>query len=116
MHALASPATQNQPRRCPDPASATLSRGNCWRNLGTVETAVWQNLCVDARIPGPEGPVENPNLNDRTTDRWRLDTRFDPLDLDDSSVIEQAPPLWKDLTLASVVALLLWVTAIALFR
>jgi len=60
--------------------------------------------------------VDHPNLDDRPIDRWRPEPRFDPFDLDDSSVIEQAPPLWKDLTLASVVALLLWVIAVALFR
>ncbi len=42
--------------------------------------------------------------------------RFRMLELDDSSVVDQAPPLWQDVTLASVVALLLWVAAVALFR
>jgi hypothetical protein len=60
--------------------------------------------------------VNNPNHDDRTIDRWRLDQHFNVLDLDDSRVVEQAPPLWKDLTLASVVALLLWVAAVALVR
>jgi hypothetical protein len=69
----------------------------------------------NAGIPGPEGPVDNPKHDDRTIDGWRLEQRF-PLDLDDSSVVEQAPPLWKDLTLASVIALLLWVAAVATFR
>jgi len=59
--------------------------------------------------------VDNPNHDDWTIDRWRLEPRFSPLDPDDASV-EQAPPLWKDLTLASVVALLLWVAAAAMFR
>ena len=59
--------------------------------------------------------MDNPNHDDWTIDRWRLEQRF-PLDLDDSSVVEQAPPLWKDLTLASVVALLLWVAAVTIFR
>jgi hypothetical protein len=60
--------------------------------------------------------VDHSNLDDRPIDRWRPELRFDPFDLDDSSVIEQAPPLWKDLTLASVVALLLWIIAVVLFR
>ncbi len=60
--------------------------------------------------------MNNPNHDDRTIDRWRLDQRFNVLEFDDSSIVEQAPPLWKDLTLASVVALLLWVAAVALFR
>ena len=60
--------------------------------------------------------MDNPNHDDWTIDRWRLEQRFRPLDFDDSSVAEQAPPLWKDLTLASVVALLLWVAAVTIFR
>jgi hypothetical protein len=51
-----------------------------------------------------------------TIDRWRLEPRSTGLEFDDSPVIEQAPPLWKDLTLASVVALLLWIAAATLFR
>lgn len=51
-----------------------------------------------------------------TIDSWRLEPRLRALDLDESSASEQAPPLWKDLTLASVVALLLWVAAVAIFR
>ena len=58
--------------------------------------------------------MDKPNHDDRTTDRWRLEQRLSALELDD--VVEQAPPLWKDLALASVVALLLWVVAVELFR
>ena len=78
--------------------------------------ALWQSLCVESGIPGPEGPVDNPNHDDSTIERWRLEPRFSTLDFDDSFVVEQAPPLWKDLTLASVVALLLWLAAAAIFR
>ena len=57
--------------------------------------------------------MDNPNHDDSTIERWRLEPKFRTLDLDDSFVVEQAPPLWKDLTLASVVALLLWLAAAA---
>jgi hypothetical protein len=35
--------------------------------------------------------------------------------MDESQGIEQAPPLWKDLTLALIVAVLLWIAAAAVF-
>jgi hypothetical protein len=60
--------------------------------------------------------VDNPNYDDRTIDSWRLEPGFRALDLDDSYAVEQAPPLWKDLTLASIVALLLWGATVTIFR
>ena len=56
------------------------------------------------------------SFEDSTIDRWRLEPRVPVLDPDDSPIKEQAPPLWKDLTLASVVALLLWIAAATMFR
>ena len=47
------------------------------------------------------------NYDEWTIDRWRLEPRY-ALKFDDSLGPEKAPPLWKDLTLASVVALVLW--------
>ena len=52
------------------------------------------------------------DYDDWTIDRWRLEPRF-ALKLDDSLDVEKAPPLWKDLTLAAVVALVLWAAAAA---
>ena len=54
--------------------------------------------------------------DDWTIDRWRLEPRVPSLEFDESPVVDQAPPLWKDLTLASVVALLLWIAAATIFR
>jgi hypothetical protein len=50
-----------------------------------------------------------------TISRWRLEPRLHGLEMDDVPTAEQAPPLWKDLTLASVVAVLLWVAAAGVF-
>ena len=50
-----------------------------------------------------------------TISRWRTEPRLHGLEMYDVPTVEQAPPLWKDLTLASVVALLLWVAAAAVF-
>lgn len=55
------------------------------------------------------------NYDDWTTDRWRLELRLDAFELDDPQDVEQAPTLWKDLTVASLVALVLWVTAAIVF-
>ena len=54
------------------------------------------------------------NYDEWTIDRWRLEPRY-PLEFDDSLATEKAPPLWKDLTLASVVVLALWAAAAAIF-
>jgi hypothetical protein len=42
-----------------------------------------------------------------TIDRWKTEPRLVCLEVSDASV-EKAPPLWKDLVLASVLAVLLW--------
>ncbi|HET7698956.1 MAG TPA: hypothetical protein VFK57_24775 [Vicinamibacterales bacterium] len=50
-----------------------------------------------------------------TIERWRTEPRLSGLEFPDPT-IDQAPPLWKDLTLASVVAVLLWAAAAVVFR
>jgi hypothetical protein len=64
-----------------------------------------------AKYSGPEGPVNIPNYDDRTINRCRLEPRLRALDLDEFSAVDQAPPLWKDLTLAAAVVLGLWLAA-----
>ena len=61
-----------------------------------------------------EGAVNTLDYDDWTINRWRLEPRL-ALKLDDSLDVEKAPPLWKDLALASVVALVLWAATAALF-
>lgn len=61
------------------------------------------------------------NYDDWIVERWRTEPRGRALEFDgkaspDFSPVEQAPPLWKDLACASVVALLLWFAAVALLR
>jgi hypothetical protein len=48
-----------------------------------------------------------------TVNRWRLEPRVQGLEFEDLSNGEPATPLWKDLALASVVAVLLWALAAA---
>jgi hypothetical protein len=57
-----------------------------------------------------EGVVNTRNYDDWTIERWRLEPRY-TLKFDDSLDVDKAPPLWKDLTLASLVALGLWAAA-----
>jgi len=45
--------------------------------------------------------------DDLTIERWKAQPRIVGLEIPDAS-LDQAPPLWKDLTLASALALLLW--------
>jgi hypothetical protein len=63
------------------------------------------------------------NDDDWTIDRWKVEPKFlslnmlDGLDvLDWPQTADQAPPLWKDLTLGLVVAIALWVVAAVIFR
>lgn len=55
------------------------------------------------------------NYDDWTIERWRTEPHYAPLDLEDPAPNEQTPALWKDLTLASVAAALLWATAAIVF-
>lgn len=51
-----------------------------------------------------------------TIERWRTEPHYSSLDLDDPAPADQsAPALWKDLTLASIAAALLWATAAFIF-
>ena len=54
--------------------------------------------------------------DDWTVKHWRIEPRWRVLaEPDEPPIAEQAPPLWKDLTVASVAAVLLWGTAVVLF-
>lgn len=52
--------------------------------------------------------------DDWTIERWRTEPRLVGLEFSDG-IVEKALPLWKDLTLASAVAILLWVAALVAF-
>ena len=55
--------------------------------------------------------------DDWTIDRWKTEPRLIGLEfLEFNDTADQAPPLWKDLTLASAVAVLLWAIALVVFR
>ena len=58
--------------------------------------------------------VTMPKADDWVIERWRTEPRFVKLEFDDAP-LETAPPLWKDLTLASAIALLLWGAAAIVF-
>ena len=49
-----------------------------------------------------------------TIERWKTEPRLVGLEFSDGAV-DPAPPLWKDLTLASVIALLFWAAAALAF-
>lgn len=59
--------------------------------------------------------MDTREVDDWTIKRWRTEPRYDVLEFDEAPGQEQAPPLWKDLTIASIVALLLWMAAAAVF-
>ena len=57
------------------------------------------------------------HYDDWTIESWRIEPRVRPLDAADNADndVDANPPLWKDLTLASVVAVLLWGVAALIF-
>jgi hypothetical protein len=61
------------------------------------------------------GAVSIPQYKDRTVDRWKIEPKFERLEIDDPPASDIAPPLWKDLTLALAVAAALWMTAAVVF-
>jgi hypothetical protein len=54
-------------------------------------------------------------VDDWTIERWRVEPRLVDLEFDESTPSEQAPPLWKDLTVACAVAVVLWAAAAIVF-
>ncbi len=56
-----------------------------------------------------------PKMDDWTIDRWKTQPRIGGLEFSEAPSLEPAPPLWKDLTVASAVAILLWVAAAVVF-
>lgn len=52
--------------------------------------------------------------DDWTIERWRIEPRLVPLEISDAPV-ESVTPLWKDLTLASALAVLLLGAAAVVF-
>jgi hypothetical protein len=58
--------------------------------------------------------VDKLREDDWTIERWKTEPRL--VGLEFTETVDQAPPLWKDLTLASAVAVLLWAAALVVFR
>jgi hypothetical protein len=56
-----------------------------------------------------------PKSDDWTIERWRTEPRLKGLAFEDP-LPDPVQPLWKDLTVASAVALLLWGAALIVFR
>ena len=59
--------------------------------------------------------MSTPNYDEWTINRWKLEPRLSGFELDDPADAGDAPALWKDLVLAAVVALVLWLSAATIF-
>jgi hypothetical protein len=53
--------------------------------------------------------------DDWTIERWKTEPRLMGLEFADLAPVEKAPPLWKDLAIASALAVLLWGAAAVVF-
>jgi hypothetical protein len=58
--------------------------------------------------------LQSRHYDDWTIESWRIEPRLRALEVDIDEP-DQNPPLWKDLTLASVIAALLWGAAAMIF-
>jgi hypothetical protein len=63
----------------------------------------------------PEAAMTTRNYDDWTIDRWRLEPRLERFEIEDPPDVDPTPTLWKDLTMASAVALVIWITAALVF-
>jgi hypothetical protein len=52
-------------------------------------------------------PAAMRKADDWVIERWKTEPRLG-LEISDAPTVEQPPPLWKDVTVASALALLLW--------
>jgi len=59
--------------------------------------------------------VTKRNADDWTIESWKTEPRLVGLQFSEAPVVETAPPLWKDLTIASALAVLLWGAAAVVF-
>jgi hypothetical protein len=60
--------------------------------------------------------VNAPDRDEWTVKRWRIEPRWRTLeDVEEPELVEQTPSLWKDLTVATIAAVLLWGAAAVLF-
>jgi hypothetical protein len=98
--------------------AATHSRDLCQTvhpRISTLEVPAraWQVPCVSRHFR--RRIVTTRNYDDWTIESWKTEPRLSGLIGPELQDDDQAPPLWKDLTLASVVAVLLWVAAALVF-
>jgi hypothetical protein len=64
--------------------------------------------------PLPEVPVSRTKADDWTIESWKREPRVSRLEFSEP-LQDVAPPLWKDLTVASAIAILLWGAAVVVF-
>ena len=74
--------------------------------LSNWQAAGWRHSCNSGPFNDPEAQGMR-KADEWTIESWKTEPRIIALEFSDTSV-DQAPPLWKDLTLASALAVLLW--------
>ena len=61
-----------------------------------------------------EDAVASRKADEWTIERWRTEPRWGRLEFGDT-LLDPGRPLWRDLTVASVIAVVLWVAAAVVF-
>jgi len=72
-------------------------------------------LLEAARVSTKEDAVASRKTDEWTIEKWRMDARWGRLEFGDT-LLDRGRPLWRDLTVASVVAVVLWIAAAVVFR
>jgi hypothetical protein len=83
--------------------------------LPRFRTAAGRGIAEVRRSFFLEVAVRSRPYDDWTIESWRIEPRLRPSEVEMDEA-DHNPPLWKDVTLASVVAVLLWTAAALLFK
>jgi hypothetical protein len=95
------------------PHRFTAELGSAWTKRPAI-TRLDAGACFVTPVALTHGGMRMRKADEWTIERWKTPPRLLGLEFPDSPV-EQAPPLWKDLTHASIVAVLLWFAAVIVF-
>jgi hypothetical protein len=83
--------------------------------LGFSAGTAWQAACGFTFDPLPRRlALRSRHYDDWTIESWRIEPRLRAIETDMDEPASN-PPLWKDLTLASILAAVLWGAAAMLF-
>jgi hypothetical protein len=106
---------ENSRRRARRGLDAEVQRSTVLEICASIDPGVDGSGFAKAVTSNAGGVMSLPNSDDWTIDSWRREPRLHGLQIDDPPESDAVPGFWKDLTLASIVAVVLWITAAVVF-